>query len=188
MTENTFAPDFSDVAAAVVAKATEDVNSLHSLVKLIKSAGGGAEAVKDWLNNSEDEEIIKERELIAQFVAKIQERKAALEAIARKALVPEDVDPAKLGAEFKTKKSAVKTLLLQSKGMLTSFNQDTTEIDEMIANLPTVAGATSNGTPAKSPELIAAIRRWARENGYEVADKGRIAADIVSAYEAAQNN
>lgn len=186
MSENTnFAPDFSDVATAVVAKATGDVQELHSLVKEIKVSSGGAEAVKEWLLSSEDPEIIAERELIAQFAAKIAERKAALEKIAVAALVPEGADPAALSESFKEKRKATRVLLLQSKGMLESFGQDVSAIDELLENLPTISGTTSTGNAAKSPELLAKIREWARENGHEVADKGRIKAEIVSAYEAA---
>ncbi|OYN76159.1 histone-like nucleoid-structuring protein Lsr2 [Mycolicibacterium sphagni] len=36
-----------------------------------------------------------------------------------------------------------------------------------------------------SPEHLAAIREWARKNGHEVADRGRIKAEIVDAFEAA---
>lgn len=36
-----------------------------------------------------------------------------------------------------------------------------------------------------SPEQLAAIRVWARKNGHEVADRGRIKAEIVEAFEAA---
>ncbi len=35
-----------------------------------------------------------------------------------------------------------------------------------------------------SPEQLAAIRDWARKNGYEVAARGRIKAEVVEAFEA----
>jgi hypothetical protein len=43
---------------------------------------------------------------------------------------------------------------------------------------------------ARSPQTasaadIASVRAWARENGYSVNDRGRIAADLLEAYEAA---
>ncbi|MHA7663604.1 histone-like nucleoid-structuring protein Lsr2 [Mycolicibacterium sp. HS_4_1] len=38
---------------------------------------------------------------------------------------------------------------------------------------------------ASSKEQLAAIREWAQENGYDVAARGRIKADIVEAYHAA---
>lgn len=42
------------------------------------------------------------------------------------------------------------------------------------------------GTNGKaSPEQLAAIREWARKNGYEVADRGRLRSEIVEAFEAA---
>lgn len=51
----------------------------------------------------------------------------------------------------------------------------------------------SAGTPARRPrsttrtdrEQTAQIREWARSNGYKVGEKGRIPADILSAWEAA---
>ncbi|PPH34142.1 histone-like nucleoid-structuring protein Lsr2 [Rathayibacter rathayi] len=38
---------------------------------------------------------------------------------------------------------------------------------------------------ASDPSRLAAIRAWAKENGYEVSDRGRIARTVVDAYEAA---
>jgi hypothetical protein len=43
--------------------------------------------------------------------------------------------------------------------------------------------AGSGGSASK--EQLAAIRDWARKNGYEVAERGRIKADIMEAFEAA---
>jgi hypothetical protein len=44
---------------------------------------------------------------------------------------------------------------------------------------------SSSATPAKGGDT-SAIRAWAEANGYEVNSRGRIKADIVKAYEAAQ--
>jgi hypothetical protein len=44
---------------------------------------------------------------------------------------------------------------------------------------------TSNGSGPASREEAAAIRDWARKNGYEVSDRGRIKSEIVEAFEAA---
>lgn len=41
----------------------------------------------------------------------------------------------------------------------------------------------SNGK--SSPEQLAAIREWARKNGHDVADRGRIKTEIVEAFDAA---
>ncbi|MEH3138806.1 MAG: Lsr2 family protein [Mycobacterium kyogaense] len=43
--------------------------------------------------------------------------------------------------------------------------------------------ASTNGKG--SPEQLSAIREWARKNGHEVADRGRIKAEIVEAFQAA---
>ena len=48
-----------------------------------------------------------------------------------------------------------------------------------------VRKATASSKPNRAVDL-AAIRTWARENGHEVSDRGRIAAPIVEAYEAAR--
>lgn len=45
------------------------------------------------------------------------------------------------------------------------------------------AGSTSAGSGTSSDAN--AVREWARANGYTVGDKGRIAAEVRSAYEAA---
>lgn len=38
--------------------------------------------------------------------------------------------------------------------------------------------------PGKGKEYLDSVRKWARENGYQVGDKGRIAANVQEAYEA----
>lgn len=43
----------------------------------------------------------------------------------------------------------------------------------------------ATATTKSSPEQLAAIRDWARQAGYDVADRGRIKTDIVEAFEAA---
>jgi hypothetical protein len=45
-------------------------------------------------------------------------------------------------------------------------------------------GKTINGGSA-SREQLAAIREWARNNGHQVSDRGRIKAEVVKAFEAA---
>lgn len=47
----------------------------------------------------------------------------------------------------------------------------------------TKSGSVSGAT---SKEQLAAIRAWARKKGYEVSDRGRIKAEIIEAFEAAQ--
>lgn len=49
----------------------------------------------------------------------------------------------------------------------------------------TASSSGSSGTAAKGGTDTAAVRAWARENGYEVSERGRIAADVLAAYEAA---
>jgi hypothetical protein len=44
-------------------------------------------------------------------------------------------------------------------------------------------GKTTKGSASR--EQVAAIREWARQNGHEVSDRGRIKAEVVQAFEAA---
>jgi len=46
------------------------------------------------------------------------------------------------------------------------------------------ANSSKRATPT-SKERLTAIREWARSNGYEVSDRGRVKAEIVDAYDAA---
>lgn len=43
---------------------------------------------------------------------------------------------------------------------------------------------TARGTSSSGVDL-AAVRTWARENGHEVSERGRVAASVLEAYEAA---
>jgi len=173
--------DFAAVADAVLAKSKEETQALHDLAKQIKAKSGNAEAVKAWIESSNDETVIKERETIAAAMAKIAERKKALEEVAKAALVPEDFDAEAKNKEFKERRVAVRTLLMQSKGTLQAFNQDVSELEEALDNLPNISGGIS--ASGKSPAELQAIRDWANSNGYEVAERGRIKADIVAAYD-----
>lgn len=42
------------------------------------------------------------------------------------------------------------------------------------------------GTAGMSKEKLANVRTWARSNGYDVSDRGRVKGDILDAYHAAQ--
>lgn len=55
--------------------------------------------------------------------------------------------------------------------------------DGKIAARPSSKGARVTGSGYNS-EQLAAIRDWARRNGHQVSPKGRIAADIIAAFEA----
>ncbi|MFK5634260.1 Lsr2 family protein [Ornithinimicrobium sp. LYQ103] len=46
-------------------------------------------------------------------------------------------------------------------------------------------GTGGGGTSRTDKTQLAAIRRWARDNGHQVSDRGRIKKEIVDAYEAA---
>ena len=52
----------------------------------------------------------------------------------------------------------------------------------------TGGGARARGTgkrAASAPTDLAAVRNWARANGYEVSDRGRVSSTILQAYQAA---
>jgi hypothetical protein len=46
-------------------------------------------------------------------------------------------------------------------------------------------GKTTAGKGSASKEHLTAIREWARKNGHDVSDRGRIKAEVVEAFEAA---
>ena len=48
--------------------------------------------------------------------------------------------------------------------------------------------AASTGTVRPAREDLGAVREWARENGYEVSDRGRIPGEVRDAYEAAHKS
>lgn len=51
-----------------------------------------------------------------------------------------------------------------------------------------VKATTRTKVPGQGRDYLDSVRRWARENGKQVADRGRIAASIVEAYEAAKQS
>ena len=53
------------------------------------------------------------------------------------------------------------------------------------ANGRTRAKSNGNGNGRGSAEQMAAIREWARNNGHEVAERGRIKSEVVEAFAAA---
>ena len=46
--------------------------------------------------------------------------------------------------------------------------------------------AVRSSSRAKSRTDLAAVRDWAKSNGHQVSDRGRISADVLKAYDAAQ--
>jgi general stress protein YciG len=46
-------------------------------------------------------------------------------------------------------------------------------------------GSSSGGSARTDREQLQAIREWARRNGYEVSDRGRISSKVVEAFNAA---
>lgn len=72
-------------------------------------------------------------------------------------------------------------------------NEGKDKMDEFLA--PILAGAAQAETGSKATSTrkstakrgdLAEIRAWAKDNGHEVSDRGRIKKDILDAYDAAQ--
>ena len=70
------------------------------------------------------------------------------------------------------------------------------ELDELLApyvehgrgidgGKPKRRARPAEGERRRRPEELRAIRQWAREQGLQVSDRGRISADIVAKYDAA---
>jgi hypothetical protein len=47
--------------------------------------------------------------------------------------------------------------------------------------------ASSNGASGRTKQQLADIRAWANASGYQVADRGRVAAEVIAAYDAAHS-
>lgn len=64
-------------------------------------------------------------------------------------------------------------------------------LDEYIVAARRTSGRAKRGTapkgqtPGASRDQIKAVRDWARQNGYELSDRGRIARSVMEAFEAA---
>lgn len=170
------------VIEQIKSKAVEDTQKLHDMAKAYKSASGTSDEVKKWIDASEDAEVVRKREAIKKALAKIAELRSELESEAKKALVPSGYDSSTVAKDFKALKTATKTLILQSKGVVNSLGvEDTSDFDELLENLPNIGGGiTASG---KSPAELAEARAWLKEQGEDVADKGRIAKDLLAKFD-----
>jgi hypothetical protein len=52
----------------------------------------------------------------------------------------------------------------------------------------TTGKRTRSGARRAGEASTSAVRAWARENGYAIADRGRVPADVVAAYRKSQSN
>jgi nucleoid-associated protein Lsr2 len=67
-------------------------------------------------------------------------------------------------------------------------------LDEYVAAARRTGGRIKRGTsspkstsrPAANREQTKAIRDWARQNGFDIAERGRIPTDVIAAFEQAQ--
>lgn len=67
----------------------------------------------------------------------------------------------------------------------TSLFKSGTDVATVIANaapVKTARASSANGAAKRSKEELDEIRAWAKQNGHKVADKGRIAQEVVDAY------
>ena len=80
---------------------------------------------------------------------------------------------------------------------LTEENADNLRaaLDEFVAAARRTGGRMKRSTgtakaapsrPAANREQTKAVREWARQNGFDLADRGRIPANVIEAYEEAQ--
>jgi hypothetical protein len=56
------------------------------------------------------------------------------------------------------------------------------------ASTPTADRASRRGAGRRDADQVGAIRAWARENGCEISDRGRIPATVEDAYNARREN
>lgn len=179
---------YATIANDILAEAKNDAQKLHDMVKQVKAAKGSTEDVKKWIEDSTEETVVKRRDAIAAAKAKIAEIQAELEAEARAAIVPEDIDVNAIQESFKNVRGEVIKTLSAARIILGKAGvADLSEIDELQNNLPKSITGVFSGS-GKSPEELAKVREWARANGHEVADQGRIAKSIQEAYDEAHKS
>ena len=178
---------FSAIVETIVGTVRGRVQYAHDLAAKIKASGTTKADINSWIENSTDPEIVTKREKLAAVLAKVEEEKKQLEAQAEAALkadAPEDIDSVK--EEFNTVKKEIRVALNSAKTTLGTLGvTETPEIDEMLANIPSVSNLPGSGVSGISPEKSAKIRAWGAENGFEVSERGRLKAELVEAYDKA---
>lgn len=65
------------------------------------------------------------------------------------------------------------------------FRADLEKWQHHARRVKSARGASPRAATQRNPEQTAAIRRWARENGHQVSDRGRISAEVQRAYQQA---
>lgn len=176
---------YATIANDILKEAQGDAQKLHDMVAQVKTAKGSADDVKKWIDASTEETVVKRRDAIANAKAKIAEIQAELEAEAKAAIVPEDIDINAIQESFKSVRGEVIKTLSAARIILGKAGvKDLSEIDELQNNLPKSITGVFSGS-GKSPEELAKVREWARENGHTVADQGRIAKSIQDEFDAA---
>ena len=176
--------------SALADKAREYVSGLHKTANEYRQVSGnvGTKDLDAWVDASTDEVIVKTRDQLAKAAAVIKEKTAELRELARNALVPDGVNSDDLSKKFKADKTEAKVFLNGAINALKGLGAPEEVIDELVQyleQLPNVSGSTAAGltSSGKSPEELAAVREWAREQGHEVSDKGRVPKDILEAWD-----
>lgn len=176
--------------SALADKAREYVSGLHKTANEYRQASGnmGTKDLDAWVDASTDPEIVRTRDQLAKAAAVIKEKTAELREKAKEALMPEGTNSDELSKKFKADKTEAKTFLNGAINALKGLGAPDEVIDELqqyLEQLPNVSGSTAVGltSSGKSPEELAAVRTWARENGHEVSDKGRVPKEILEAWD-----
>ena len=179
-------PDFSVVSNAIANQVRGDVDSLHELNKSIRAASGDSSKIKELIETSTVAEVVTQREQVAKIKAKLREIEDNLTKWAVSQAAPADFDVNEAKASFKESRKTVVAFLKNGIATINGLGGDASELEELLSNLPgtTAAGTHSNG---RSPEEMLAIREWAKENGFDVSERGRISAKVYEAYDAAKN-
>jgi len=176
---------YATIANDVLADAKSNAQELHDMVATVKTARGSKADIQKWIDHSTDESVVARRDAVAKAKAKVAEIEAELVAEATSALVPEDIDIDAIHAEFKEKRTETLKTLNAAKLILGKAGvEDLSEIDEAIDNLPkNLQGLLASS--GRSPKELEAIREFAKQNGLEVSERGRIAKSVIEAYEEA---
>ncbi|GKQ35832.1 histone-like nucleoid-structuring protein Lsr2 [Streptomyces sp. A012304] len=162
----------ADLPATVPAPDTDDSSSTPEAAAQASDGTAGTdgiEALLAWAENHPAASIRNRAARVRADLTELTERRAA-DAAQREA----EQRVAKAKAELEAAQAHLRAV--KAGGRPTSAEQDATPL------APATAPAA---TGKRSKEELAAIRTWARANGYQVADKGNPAKAVLDAYDAA---
>lgn len=180
-------------------------NKLVGIVEKYQAVTDLDSAVEEYGSTSDDEEIVKARELVAKAEKMIEQQKAIINEKARAALmdsIDPEFDEAKVKAEYNDTKVELKKnaanvrdtfkLLGFVESEVSPAGRESNwtaknEAGELLLkalDLPKLEGnkESASGASDAVKQFNRDAKEWARKNGMKVADKGALSTEVKEAY------